>query len=126
MRSLKFPKMFSTNYTQVWNTDEHHEATAQNTKLTLWSDRGSLFGDPYFGLLLKKYMFEQNSYALRDILIDMIYTQLAIFMPQIKVERKDITIIQNQAKGTLICQFAALNLIDYQVNTYELVLLRDA
>lgn len=117
--------MFSTNYTHVWNTDEYREATLQNTKLTLWTGQGELFGDPYFGLLLKQYMFEQNSYALRDILIDMIYTQLALFMPQLRIERKNISIIQDREKGLLICQFAALNLIDYQSNTYELVLLRD-
>ena len=125
MRSIKFPKMFSTNHTNVWAASEHHEATKQNAKLVLQTNRGEVFGDPYFGLLLKQYMFDQNSYILRDVLIDMIYKQLALFIPQIKVERKDISIIQDQQKGVLICNFSGTNQIDYTLNSYELVLFRD-
>ncbi len=125
MRSIKFPKMFSTNHTNVWAASEHHEATKQNAKLVLQTNRGEVFGDPYFGLLLKQYMFDQNSYILRDVLIDMIYKQLALFIPQIKVERKDISIVQDQQKGVLICNFSGTNQIDYTLNSYELVLFRD-
>jgi phage baseplate assembly protein W len=117
--------MFSTNHTNVWAASEHHEATKQNAKLVLQTNRGEVFGDPYFGLLLKQYMFDQNSYILRDVLIDMIYKQLALFIPQIKVERKDISIVQDQQKGVLICNFSGTNQIDYTLNSYELVLFRD-
>lgn len=122
MRSLKFPKMFSTNHTNVWNADEFLQATKQNTKLTMLTDKGEVFGDPYFGLFLKQYMFDQNSYVLRDILIDMIYNQLAIFIPQVRVKRQDISIIQDAAKGKLICTFSGVSQIDYTINTFELVL----
>jgi phage baseplate assembly protein W len=125
MRSIKFPKMFSTNSTNVWKEDEHLATTKQNAKLTLQTMRGELFGDPYFGLMLKQYLFDQNSYVLRDIIIDMIYTQLALFLPQVRVNRKDISIIQDLQKGTLICNFSGVNQIDYTVNTFELVLLNE-
>lgn len=126
MRSIKFPQMFYTNNTRVWKTDEYLEATRQNTELLLHSERGELLGDPYYGILLKRYLFEQNNYILRDILIDVIYTQLAIFMPQLKINRKDIKIIQDKEKGKLYCSFSGINQIDYQVNSMNLVLFKDS
>lgn len=126
MRSIKFPQMFYTNNTRVWKTDEYLEATRQNTELLLHSERGELLGDPYYGILLKRYLFEQNNYILRDILIDVIYTQLAIFMPQLKINRRDIKIIQDKEKGKLYCSFSGINQIDYQVNSMNLVLFKDS
>ena len=122
MRSIKFPHMFNTNSTRVWKSSEHLNATKQNTKLVLYSERGELIGDPYFGLMLRHFMFDQNNYILRDQIIDMIYTQLAIFIPQVHVERKDITIFQDREKAKLYCEFSGVNQIDYQLNTYNLTL----
>jgi phage baseplate assembly protein W len=122
MRTIKFPKMFNTNNTRVWKASEHLEATKQSTILLLHTNRGELFGDPYFGLMLKRYLFDQNNYILRDAIIDMIYTQLAIFIPQVKVNRTDIEIVQDRAKGRLECTFSGINQIDYTHNTYNLVL----
>ena len=126
MRSIKFPKMFNTNNTRVWAADEHLEATKQNTRLLLQCERYELIGDPYFGLLMKHFLFNQNSYILRDQIIDIIYTQLSKFIPQIKVERKDISIVQDQEKAKLYCYFSGINQIDYTVNTYKLVLFDEA
>ena len=122
MRSIKFPHMFNTNSTRVWKSSEHRNATKQNTKLVLYSERGELIGDPYFGLMLRHFMFDQNNYILRDQIIDMIYTQLAIFIPQVHVERKDITVFQDREKAKLYCEFSGINQIDYKLNTYQLVL----
>ena len=122
MRSIHFPHMFNTNSTRVWKSSEYLNATKQNTKLVLYSERGELIGDPYFGLMLRHFMFDQNNYILRDQIIDMIYTQLAIFIPQVHVERKDITIFQDREKAKLYCEFSGINQIDYQLNTYQLVL----
>lgn len=121
MNSICFPKMFNTNNTKVYGPDQYLEATKQNASLVLHCEKGELFGDPYFGLLFKHYLFNQNNYILRDILIDMIYTQLVLFIPQIKIERKNIDIIQEQ-RGKLICTFSGINQIDYQMNTYNLTL----
>ena len=122
MRSIHFPHMFNTNSTRVWKSSEHLNATKQNIKLVLYSERGELIGDPYFGLLLRHFMFDQNNYILRDQIIDMIYTQLAIFIPQVHVERKDITVFQDREKAKLYCEFSGINQIDYQLNTYNLTL----
>ncbi len=122
MRSIKFPHMFNTNSTRVWKSSEHHEATMQNTKLVLHCERGELIGDPYFGLMLRHFMFDQNNYVLRDQIIDMIYTQLAVFIPQVHVERKNINVFQDREKAKLYCEFSGVNQIDYQINNYQLVL----
>lgn len=126
MRSLKFPNMFNSNSSNVWKSSEHLEMTKQNATILLHCERGELFGDPYFGLLLKHYLFDQNNYVLRDNLIDMIYTQLALFLPQIRIKRKDIDIIQDGPRGQVTVTFSGVNQIDYQINTYSLLLLEQA
>ena len=122
MRSFKFPKMFDTNSSRIWKADEYGKATKQNVFLLLQSERGELVCDPYFGILLKHYMFNQNSYILKDMLIDTIYTQIAIFLPQVKISRNSIDIVHDPLKGRLYCSFSGTNQIDYTHNTYNLLL----
>lgn len=125
MRSFQWPQMFNTNSSRIWKEEDHLVATKQNAVILLHCVRGELCGDPYFGLMLKHFLFNQNNYALRDQIIDIIYTQLAIFMPQIRVKRNDIEIIQDKEKGKLYCNFHAISQIDYQVQTFNLVLLEN-
>jgi hypothetical protein len=122
MRSYKFPKMFKSNSSQIWREDEYNKATRQNALLLLQSERGELECDPYFGILLKHYMFNQNSYILKDMLIDTLYTQIAIFLPQVKVSRNSIDIISDDKKGRLYCRFSGTNQIDYTHNTFNLLM----
>ena len=122
MRSYKFPKMFSPNSSRIWRADEHGKATKQNVLLLLHSERGELECDPYFGILLKHYMFNQNSYILKDMLIDTIYTQIAIFLPQVKVSRNSINIVADGVRGKLYCSFSGTNQIDYTHNTFNLLM----
>lgn len=122
MRSYKFPKMFNPNSSRIWKSDEYNKATKQNVLILLHSERGELECDPYFGILLKHYMFNQNSYILKDMLIDTIYTQIAIFLPQVKVTRNSIDLISDPLKGRLYCSFSGTNQIDYTHNTFNLLL----
>lgn len=117
MRSIKFPDMFNSNSTK---TVKDLGATKQNTLLLLHSEKGELFGDPYFGIRLKRYLYEQNNYVLKDIIIDEIYTQIALFIPNLRLDRKDIKITQDRAK--LYCSFKATNLVDFTTDMYSLVL----
>ena len=114
--------MFNSNSSQIWREDEYGKATKQNVLLLLQSERGELQCDPYFGVLLKHYMFNQNSYILKDMLIDTLYTQIAIFLPQIKVTRNSIDIVPDKQKGRLYCKFSGINQIDYTHNTFNLLL----
>lgn len=126
MRSFRFPQMFNTNSSNIWKSSDYNKMTKQNAILLLHCERGELFGDPYFGLMLKHYLFDQNNYILKDAIIDVIYNQLALFMPQIRVKRDDIDIIQDKARGRLICKFIAQSQIDYQVDNYSLVLFEES
>ncbi len=124
MRSIKFPKMFNSGSTNVWKTSEQPKATLQNLMLTLLSERGELVSDPYFGLMLKHFTFEQNNYVLKEQLRDMIYTQIALFVPQIHVERKDIDIIQPRTeKGKVYCKIKFINQIDFEPDSVQILLL---
>jgi hypothetical protein len=114
--------MFRSNSSRIWREDEYNKATKQNALLVLQSERGELECDPYFGILLKHYMFNQNSYILKDILLDTIYTQIAIFLPQIKITRNSVDIIADSVRGRLYCKFSGINQIDYTHNTFNLLL----
>lgn len=122
MKTIKFPNMLNSNSTNVWKSQEYLESTKQSAILLLQSERYELFGDPFYGLLFKHYLFSQNGTKLKDIVIDMIYTQLVLFLPQLRIDRKDIDVIQDREKGKLYCSFSGINQIDYQLNTYNLVL----
>jgi hypothetical protein len=114
--------MFRPNSSRIWRADEYNKATRQNALLVLHSERGEFECDPYFGILLKHYLFNQNSYILKDMLIDTIYTQIAIFLPQVKISRNSIDIISDPLKGRLHCSFSGVNQIDYTHNTFNLLL----
>lgn len=118
MNSIAFPNIFNNTSTRVVSD---HEATAQNLKLLLASDKGSFFGDPYYGNIIKSLMFNQNDIILRDIVIDTIYTVILQFMPQILVKRKDITIVQSGIE--IYATVRALNMLDYVTDMYNINLL---
>lgn len=120
MKSIEFPRMLNSNSTRII---KDLDATKQNAILLLKSEKGELFGDPFFGIRLKKYLFNQNNVILRDIIVDEIYTQLALFLPQVKVARSDIQLMFD--RGTLYCKFRGINQANLKLDTYSLVLYQD-
>ena len=122
MKSINFPNMFRSTST---NVIFDKEATASNLKLLLQSEKGELFGDPFYGIRLKRYLFEQNNNVLKDIIIDEIYTQVNLFMPQLVLNRKDIVINQDKEKAKLYASITALNKIDYTTDLYNIVLFQE-
>ena len=52
---------------------EDNTATKSNLKLILSTELKSLFADPEYGCGLKKFLFEQNSPIVHDLIIDKIY-----------------------------------------------------
>ena len=117
MISISFPQMFNHASTKLVYD---HDATWQNLKTSLLIDKGSMFGDPHWGSGIKRLIFDQNSSILRDIVIDDIYSNIATFMPQVRVHRKDIQI--NPDKNTLYVSIKARNLIDFQLETVNIAL----
>lgn len=122
MRSIAFPKIFNDTGV-VTNLVYDHDATLQNLKMLLWSEKGELFGDPYYGTALKRYLYDQNDSVLKDILIDEIYTAVRVFMPQIIIERKDVKINRTD-KGEISCTIKAINRLDFTTDLYTIVLLQ--
>ena len=121
MKSIGFPKLFRT--TVSTNVIEGLDAIKQNISLLLSSEKGELLGDPYYGVRLKYYFYDQNNYVLKDILLDEIYTALVLFMPQLSLTRNDITFITGRAE--LSIRIRALNKLDYTTNMYDIVLFQE-
>ena len=120
MNSIGFPEMFKSSATLVV---KDREASLQDLQLLLASEKGELFGDPFFGVRVKKYTFNQNNYVLRDILVDEIFTQVKVFAPQITVNRDDIKIIQTG--NTLVTNIKGINKLDFTTDMYQLELFND-
>lgn len=118
MASIQFPKMFSKTSTKIIHD---YDATKQNAILVLRSEETGLFGDPYFGTKLKNLIFNPNNIILKDVVIDEIYTKLAIFMPQLIINRRDMNITFERAK--LYCTFKARYVESFELNTYSLYLM---
>lgn len=121
MKSINFPKMLNSNTTNI--VSNSLEATKRNLKNLLLSEKGEFLGDPYFGVSLKRYLFDQNDVILQDIIIDEIYTQIATFMPQLQVNRNDIQL--DKARGSLFVNIKATNLVNYTTNLYNIVLFEE-
>lgn len=120
MYSISFPNMLSSVNTKLV-TD--HDATYQNLRLLLLSDKKGLFGDPYFGTALKRLLYNQADNILIDLVIDEIYTNILIFMPQIRLERKDITVYTD--KINVYVTIKCVNMLDFQLDTYTINLTSD-
>lgn len=120
MKSIGFPKIFLNRTTT--NVIENKDATISNMKLLLGSEQGSLKCDPEYGIALRARLFSQNSEMVKDIIIDSIYTQLKLFMPQVYISRKDVELIQD-GKGRVYCKIKLVNQITFKREEYTLHLL---
>ena len=117
MYSIKFPDMLSSANT---NLIEGHEATISNLRLMLASWKTSLFGDPYFGTNIKRFIFDQNNVVLKDLIIDDINLAIHDFMPQIQISRNDITI--RQVDDHVFVDIKCINRLDNQPDIYTIEL----
>ena len=117
IRSIAFPDMLSSSR---MNTVQDTSATKSNLRLLLLSNKNSLFGDPYFGTELKNVIYSQNGAIIKDLIVDEIYTAIAVFMPQLRVKRDDIYV---ESDGTdIYASFTALNLLNYTTDLYNIKL----
>ena len=119
IKSIAFPNMFtrtSTNFV----TDK--EATFQNLKYLILSEKGELFGDPFYGVGLKQYLFDQNDTIIKDLVLDDMYTAIATFMPQLRINRNDLK-LRTGDKGEIFVDIRAINQLDFTTDLYSIVLL---
>lgn len=120
MYSIKFPDMLNSAGT---NLIEDHEATMSNLRLMLASWKTSLFGDPYFGTDIKRYIYEQNNVVLQDLIIDGIQLAIHDFMPQVYVTRDDIKV--KQKDDEVYVEIKCINTLDNQPDIYTIKLTED-
>ena len=118
MNAVKFPDMISNNKT---NIVKDLDATKQNYALLLKSFKKTLFGDPYFGVNLQKLFFERNNAVLRDLVIDDVFTATTLFMPQLRVERKNISVTSEGSD--VYVNIKAQNMLDYSFVNYSINML---
>ena len=117
MYSIAFPNFLTSNGVSII---KDKEATLSNMNLLLSSWKTSLFGDPYFGTNLKRFIFEQNNTVLQDLIIDDIFVSLQEFMPQVGLKRKDISV---SSDGTdIYANINCINKLDKELNLYTIKL----
>lgn len=120
MKSFDFPNMLNSAKA---NIIEDKDATISNMRLLLASWKTSLFGDPYFGTNIKKFIYEQNNIILRDLIIDDILLSLQTFIPQIAVSRKNIKITLK--KTSVYAEITCVNKLDSMETTFTIKLTED-
>ena len=120
MVSFNFPNMLNSAKADLINDKE---ATISNIRLLLASWKTSLFGDPYFGSTLKRFIYEQNNIVIKDLIIDDILLSLQTFIPQIYVQRKDITITQR--KRDIFADIKCLSKLDSLEISFSIKLTED-
>lgn len=120
MYSIQFPDMLSNAKT---NLVKNHDATMSNLRLVLASWKTALFGDPYFGSNIKRFIHEQNNIILRDIIIDDIYTTILEFMPQVYVKRENISLTLDRTN--IYCTINCINKLDNENNLFNINLTED-
>ena len=115
MNAVQFPNMLSNNQTQIVFD---YEATLQNLTYLILSSKKTLFGDPYFGTNIKRFIHEQNNIILRDIIIDDIFVATQDFMPQIFLKRENIQIT---LKGNdVYCTLNCMNKVNNELNLFQI------
>ena len=89
MTSFNWPHMFSSMNSRLLHDKD---AVRSNFMLLLNSEKLSLFGDPYFGTVLKSVIFQPNNNILADLIIDELYQCIKQYIPQLYLTRNDIII----------------------------------
>lgn len=122
MYSIAFPKIF--NGSRI-NLVKDYDAIKSNLVALLSSDRGALFGDPHYGVNLKKLLWDQAyDPIVRDLIKDDIFTAIYSYMPQVTVNRDDIAI--SIVNNVVSASIKVTNDSGTTSNLYEIQLLTGA
>lgn len=118
MYSIAFPDIFASSRTKLV---KDHDATSSNLLLILNTlTRNCLYGDPYYGTNLAAILYQQNGVFLEDLVKDEIYSAIRQYIPQLKIDRKNIEVYSEGTK--LYARFSAVNLIDQKLDLYNIEL----
>ena len=97
MYSIAFPNIFNGSKVMLY---KDHDAIKSNLTALLSSNKGGLFGDPFYGTRIKTLLWQQSyDPIIKDLIKDDIFEAIYSYMPQITVHRDDITV---NIVGTLV------------------------
>lgn len=117
--SIGFPKIF--NGSRV-NLSKGRNAIKANLTALLASDKGALFGDPYYGTKLKSLLWEQAyDPIVRDLIKEDVFEAIYSYMPQITVKRDSIKI--DIIDNIVMASIEVSDDLGIESNLYEIALL---
>lgn len=117
--SIGFPKIF--NGSRV-NLSKGRNAIKANLTALLASDKGALFGDPYYGTKLKSLLWEQAyDPIVRDLIKEDVFEAIYSYMPQITVKRDSIKI--DIIDNVVMASIEVSDDLGIESNLYEIALL---
>ena len=117
--SIGFPKIF--NGSRV-NLSKGRNAIKANLTALLASDKGALFGDPYYGTRLKSLLWEQAyDPIVRDLIKEDLFEAIYSYMPQITVKRDSIKI--DVIDNIVMASIEVTDDLGIESNLYEIALL---
>ena len=122
MYSINFPNIF--NGSKVFLAKDY-DAVKNNLTALLSSNKGGLFGDPWYGTRLQTLLWEQAyDPIVRDLIKDDIFEAIYSYMPQITVHRDDITI--DVIDNLVTASIKVTSDSGVESNLYEITLLTGA
>lgn len=122
MYSIAFPDIFNGSKVFLYRD---YDAIKSNLTALLSSDKGALFGDPFYGTRLKTLLWSQAYDPLvRDLIKDDIFEAIYSYMPQITVYRNDISI--NVINNVVTASIKVRSDSGIDSNLYEIQLLSES
>ena len=108
-RSIAFPDMFGSN---GWKTYNGWNSLKSDLKLLLQSEKGTFYGDPNYGVSIKKIIYSQAAEEIvLDLIKDDIFEAIMSYFPnRLTISRDDIDVSIHQITdiptggGNGICQ----------------------
>ena len=92
--SITHPKMFSLINGNT-ETDSLDISINRSIALILLTAKGEVFGNPDFGSDIRKFLFQNYTDSMRDLLIDEIVESINDWEDRIVINRSDISIEQD-------------------------------
>lgn len=121
------PQMFSIGFPKIFNgskvyLSKGYDAVKQNLIALIASDKGALFGDPWYGTKIKTLLWDQTyDPIIRDLIKEDIFEAIYSYMPQITVDRDSIEI--NVIDNVVMASISVKGDDGVQSNLYEIKLL---
>ena len=106
MKSFSWPDIFKGGRVEIISDKD---AIKSNLKLLLGAEKTGLFGDPGFGTLLKRYLYEQNTTVMQDLVREEIFDSIRRYAPQVRVDRSGIIIEKDKTTVYININYTYIN-----------------